>query len=675
MKTTALRSLGMLLAMLAVMLPARAQDDPFAAAARFDGQKRACLLAVRDQVNAAGTDRAKLAEVEAKLIAALSTAEATPEGLQEICRFLWIAGGEACVLPVAKLLADPKTADMARYTLQANPSAIAGKALRDAAASASGAAKVGLVNSIGQRADAAATALLTPLADDANADLRSAALWALGRIGTIEAAKALTSARTQDLANAQARALCAERLAAAGKTADAEKLYLALTAAGTPSAAKAAALRGLALVKSTKALDLAIAGLKDENLHVRQVAAKLASLLADKTTAQRYREAYPSLSADAQFAVLGAFADRGDPAAGPLALDALKTTDPAMRAVAMVVASAAGTPELVEPLVAIALADAGQARAVRDTLARFKGTAADPAMLALLTKGTPEQSAFIVAPICDRGIRSALPALLEILRGKDVKLAKAVVAGLPRVCQPGDLAALLQTLLAAPDKGVRDSLTTQILTVARRAEPAAATKAVTDLLAKAPTEQRVTLVGMLPGLGTDAALAALVAATKDADAEVRAAAVDALAGEWDDARALAPLLELVKTSTDADLVATALDGAVSKVAADDKLSGDDRVKLLAQILPLAKEAGTKRAIITQLRGCRVAAAVEMAAGLLDDAKVFTEAAGCVIYLAAEQKVGNRQLAAVKGPSTTAALRKVIDLAKDEGLKAQAGKLL
>ena len=52
-----------------------AQDDPYAAVARFDGQQRAGLNAVRELVVAAGTDKAKTAEIETKLVAALAAGD------------------------------------------------------------------------------------------------------------------------------------------------------------------------------------------------------------------------------------------------------------------------------------------------------------------------------------------------------------------------------------------------------------------------------------------------------------------------------------------------------------------------------------------------------------------------------------------------------------------------
>ena len=652
-----------------------AQDDPYAAVARFDGQQRAGLNAVRDLVVAAGTDKAKTAEIETKLVAALGTTGATDEGRQELCRFLWQVASEASVPAVAKLLTDPKTTAIGCYALIGNPSAIASKALRDALPTATGRARIDLVDTIGRRADNQGVPLLAPLASDADAELRSAALSALGRIGTPEAAKALLAVKPQDLMVANARIACAAALAKAGRRADAEAIYLALVPAGQPNPTRAAALRGLAEVKSAKALDLAIAGLKDASLPVRQVAAKLAALLPDKTTAARYRAVYKELPADAQFAVLGAFADRGDAAAGPLALDALASDDEAVRAVAMVVASAAGSADLVEPLVALGIANPGQGRAVRQTLARFRGTAADAKMLEVLAKGTPEQVAFIVAPVCDRGLRGALPTLLKLVTGEDGRVARAAIAGLPRVCQPGDLDQLAATLAAVTDEATRDNLTTAILTVARRGDSASMTKLVTESLGKFTPAQRVALIGLLPGLGTDGALAALLAATKSTDEAVRLAAVEALALDWEDARAVATLIEVAQATTDADLAATALEGAVRLAGRDEQMPGEDRVALLAKVLPLAKDADLKRAVLTQLRRCRVAAAMDLAAKLLDDPQVFLEAAGCVVNLAGEQKVGQKVLPAVKGDATTAALRKVIEQAKDDGLKAQARKLL
>jgi hypothetical protein len=88
------------------------------------------------------------------------------------------------------------------------------------------------------------------LLGDANQPTAAAAAAALGAIGTTDAAKALNDFRATTpaglkLAAADASLLCAERLRAEGKKAEAVAIYKALSTGDQPKHVKMAATRGM----------------------------------------------------------------------------------------------------------------------------------------------------------------------------------------------------------------------------------------------------------------------------------------------------------------------------------------------------------------------------------------------------------------------------------------------
>jgi HEAT repeat protein len=97
------------------------------------------------------------------------------------CRGLRIRGTAAAVPALAAMLSDPELSHVARYALEPMPFPEAGKALRDALAITAGKPKAGIAASLGVRRDPEAVPVLTPLLNDANADVAQAA--AAGRTG------------------------------------------------------------------------------------------------------------------------------------------------------------------------------------------------------------------------------------------------------------------------------------------------------------------------------------------------------------------------------------------------------------------------------------------------------------------------------------------------------------
>ena len=127
------------------------------------------------------TAAAGRAQLAAKLAAAIAECK-TPEAKSFFCKELADIGTPDQVAVVAPLLLDEHTTTMARLALERITGPAAAKALRDALPEAKGLIKVGIVNSLGNKADAEAAALLEPLTKDSDPVLAEAATAALEKI-------------------------------------------------------------------------------------------------------------------------------------------------------------------------------------------------------------------------------------------------------------------------------------------------------------------------------------------------------------------------------------------------------------------------------------------------------------------------------------------------------------
>ncbi|MEA3224370.1 MAG: ThuA domain-containing protein [Planctomycetota bacterium] len=213
------------------------------------GQSRLALTELSEIIKKAHGDKAELAKIEKALLGVLES-NAKQAGKQYVCRELSIIGTEQSASVLAGMLADGKTSDMARYALERIPGTAIDDALRGSLRKAKGNAKIGIVNSLGQRGDKKAVRPLTRMVTGKNKALATAAAAALGRIASPQAAKVLAAAKDKTTGKVQLVVLdsylkCADKMVAGGKKTEALAIYKALGAPSMPKPIRTAAVTGM----------------------------------------------------------------------------------------------------------------------------------------------------------------------------------------------------------------------------------------------------------------------------------------------------------------------------------------------------------------------------------------------------------------------------------------------
>ena len=218
------------------------------------GQSREALTKISDEIRAAYGKPDELKKFEAQLIEVLQS-DAKYAGKQYACRELSIIGTEQSVPALAGMLTSEEYSDMARYAIERIPGEAASKALLDAMGKAQGNAKVGIVNSLGERGYVPAAGAIAALVDNADKTLAGAAIGALGKIGGPDALKGLdkalqTAADAQKMLVYDAYLKIAEKMVAEGNKLGAQKIYASLNKEGVPQLVRSAAMKGM--VKSAQ---------------------------------------------------------------------------------------------------------------------------------------------------------------------------------------------------------------------------------------------------------------------------------------------------------------------------------------------------------------------------------------------------------------------------------------
>ena len=235
--------------LLGLALPAafadEALDKAFEALKTFEwGQDRNLVKPIDDAVVASHGDAAARKDLETRLVAELA-GDAPRAAKDFACRKLSLIGTAQSVSALAGLLGNADLSHMSRYALERMPCDEAVAAMRGAMPKVSGKLKIGVINSLGVRRDAASTGALVGLLRDGDKQVAAAAAAALGAIGSPQAANALLPIQTTA---PDACLVCAEQLLADGKKDDAKKIYTALAKADVPKHVRLAAMRGLLAV-------------------------------------------------------------------------------------------------------------------------------------------------------------------------------------------------------------------------------------------------------------------------------------------------------------------------------------------------------------------------------------------------------------------------------------------
>jgi HEAT repeat protein len=657
------------------LAPARAQDeDPFQALRQYDSQSRKPVEDIAKRIRAAGHDKALLAEIETAVLEVLKDPNASFPGKQEATRFLWEIGTARSVSVLAKMLPDPKTNDIARYALERNAAPSAAAALRAALATTRGTALVGVINSIGNRGDAQAVPALKKLSVNADPLVADAAITALGKVGTSAALAALKAIPSKGIAVYTAMLQTAEKLSSSNKQAGLG-LYEQLTGKAYPPVIRAAAIQALARLNSPKAgsLALSVAQTATEP-DLQREAARVAGSLAAPADTKRAASAWAKLPPGAQVALLTAWADRKEPASVPVALSALKSESQDVRRAAIQTAAVVGGPRAIAVLVPMTASGEDQQPA-RDALARMRGPGVEQALLQAAGQGEPSVRAVLMAVLAERATPAATTTLVTAARGTETRVAVAALRSLGRTARADQQASLTEVMVRTGNDEVRDAAREALVAVSQRAGNGTA---VADSLASSVTgatpQAQAALLLALAEVGGDRALEALSNATESQNPDIKNAAVSALADTWSNARALPTLLKIAQSDAGKSYRVQALRGYLRIAGADERAPTETRLNRVREALSVAERPEEKRQALSVLRDVRSPAAVELAAQSLDDPELVAEAADAVIYLASPQRRNNRDIPAVKGAATDAALDKVIRSVKDDTVRAHAQRL-
>ncbi len=662
-----MRRTVMSLTVAASLLAAVAAGDVYDDLVTYDwGDGRAVPFAIENDVRDAA-DADALRAVEAKLLKALANPKATQASKQLVCRLLRKAGSPACVPELAKLLTDEKLSHMARWALQHSPAPEATAALLEALGKTKGKLKIGMVTSLGERGDPRAVPAVAKLTAANDAELARAAVHALGRIASSEAAAALAKASVGGALRtewADASLRCADKTLAKGDAAAAAAVYRKLFAKDNPRMIRIAALRGLVGAEKARAVPTLLGLMRGGEADLAQAATRFAIELEGKEVTAALAAALAGMPTEAQARLLDVLTDRRDPAAASAVRGLLASQDEGIRVAAIRALGVIGDAASVEPLARLVSKGGAVGNAASSSLNRLKGEGVAEAMGKLLDASEPALRAGILSVLATRADKSMAPLMLKAARDKDEAVRKAACKGLEATAGEKELAPIVDLLLSAASTSEQSVLEKALSAAARRVgDLEARSEPIVAGLARAEPAIKVRLLATLGKLGGEKALAAGRGQLGAREADVATAAVRALS-DWPDAAPAADLLRIIKTTTDKVHKVLAFRGYMRMANLVAERASSEAMAMYRQALGQAATVDEKKSVLGGLSSARSIEALELVEPLLAEAAVRAEAELAVVQIA-----GNcRDTAPTEARAT---LKKLIASSKNAGLRKRA----
>jgi HEAT repeat protein len=558
------------------------------------------------------------------------------------CKRLAVVGSAAAVGDLAKLLANERLASWARIPLEVIPGPEADAALREAASRLSGRQAVGVINSIGVRRDAKAVPLLSErivASGPGDTAVAAAAAAALGRIGTAEAAVALSGYLAASLSGglpaslqddlAEACVVCAEARHAAGQTGEAVALFDAVRTAKVSDQRRAEATRGGILARGGDGIPLLVETLRSPEPRLARMGLFTARELGrgerpdaavaeavDRGLVAELEAAIASGSGlDRAVLVADVLADRnaggGRPAVQAALLAAAATGPKPVRLAAIDAVGRAGDAAAVAPLLEIAAdPDAGYAVAARGAIAALPAGMVDGVIRGRLATATPRELPLLVGVVGDRRI-PATAELVGLVKHADESVRSAAVEALGQVVDLENLGVLVAEAVAARSEAAAAAARKALVTASiRMPDRDACVETLVAGFGAASDDAKVVLLDTIGEVGGARALAVLRRVAGSGDPRLDDAATRLL-GKWMTADAAPVLLELAGPDSPSKFRTRALRGYL-RIARQFDMPPPERAAMCRAALAVAQDDVDRTAVLEILKRYPAPATLEVA---------------------------------------------------------------
>ncbi len=443
-------------------------------------------------------------------------------------------------------------------------------------------------------------------------------------------------------------------------------LLIAAFAAVVPGVAAA----GAAAQPDQDIINMVIDALKSNDPQMQSGAIAIVRDIPGPEVTKALVQELPKLPATGQVQLLSVLGDRGDVTALPAVIEAGKAPEESVRVAALRALGQLGGVANVGLLAERAAAGKGaEQKAAREGLYRLRGAEVDAAILKSLPAAPPAVKAELIDAIGERNIAGAVETLLKAGKDENRKVRLESLRVLRIVAKPEDMPALVNLLLETENEADRGEAEKMVAAVAHKIEDktrqSAAVQAVLPNVKDVP--DRASLLRVLGRIGDAGSLPTLRAALASREAEIQDAAIRALS-DWPTAEPVPDLLKVAQTSANPVHKVLALRGFVRLLGLESDRPADQTIDLYKKAMELASDATEKKRVLAGLANTKSLAALNMAAGYLDDVGLHLEAESAAVRIAPAVVGANPQ-------RVKEVLQKVMQGTQNDSIREQAKQIV
>ncbi len=418
------------------------------------------------------------------------------------------------------------------------------------------------------------------------------------------------------------------------------------------------------------AIDIVLNILKSGDQDMQAVAIAMVKEMPGPEVTKALAKELPNLSAASQVQLLSALGDRGDAAALPAVITAVKSKNESVRIAALKAIGQLGEASSVGLLAQTAAATRGaEQKAARESLYRLRGPDVDETILSGIPKAETKTKVELIRSTGERNISTSVSTLLKTAKDPDRKVRIESLKVLKVVAGPEHLPALVELLLNLQSSSDNTEARKTIAAVAHKIEDKnrQAESVLSVLPAVNDIKKQCSLLIVLGKIGDSSALPRLREALNGDNVESRGAAIRALA-EWPTSEPAVDLLNIAESSDNRVHKILALRGSVRLLGLKSELPAEETIELYKKAMTLAPDASEKRRVLSGLANINSLGALQMASDYLQDKTLIREAESAVIKIAG----GIHD----KFPRQTKdILEKILRTSKNDTLREQAQEII
>ncbi|MBN1125866.1 MAG: DUF1080 domain-containing protein [Sedimentisphaerales bacterium] len=593
------------------------------------GKSRAGLAAIEEYIR--NVSPTGFGMIETRLLKALASSKTTFAGKQFVCRMLRRVGSAQCVPVLETLLGEEEMSHMARYALQDLTAPESAAAMRRALPKVSDELKIGIVGSLGQRGDRDAVVEIAKLVRSDNQALAAAAISALGRIGGQEAIRVLSYTQVGselEILCQNSLLMCADQMLKQDRNYEAARIYKKM-AEEKNVWIQIAAYKGLIQAEQDRAASYIIALLKSDDLALQRAAGKCIAEISGSAITSALARELDGLDASGQVLLISALETRGDKVAAVSISRMVDHPNTEVRSAALRSLAVLGDASSVPLLAKAAGGQDNTAKIAKASLAQLSGEGITKALITLIqsrSESLTRQAA--IQAVIDRRASEVLPVLLKTASDSDPQVRTVSVKAIGELAGPDQVPAMVQLLVVSTISSDRGALERAISSVIARngsVDPAPILSAMTS----ANGDITISLLGLLSRIGGTESLTAVRSQLKTNNAEIKRAAIRAMA-EWPDPAPLEDLLSLARNETDSVNHVLALRGYINLLGVPANRGSVDTITLLELAMQAARRTDEKRMVLATLPKYPCEEALKMAQeaanepGLANEAKLAAD---------------------------------------------------